>query len=87
LTNSPELRIFPNPVTDWVTIERRDGEGEALAVRVVDLAGREVLSISEYLLAGDSMKIDMGKLPEGMYQVFLENASGDRVRVEKLLKK
>ena len=60
-----EFHVFPNPVADLVTIERRDGPCDQLRVTLVDATGREVMSKQGSHLR--AMTIDLAGLPQGAY--------------------
>jgi hypothetical protein len=76
--NTPKLRIFPNPATDYITVETQlitSLQGET--VTITDLSGRTVAVET----ANAESKINVSALSAGIYLVRV----GDRV--EKLIKK
>lgn len=72
------LEIFPNPVSDMLTIKGYEG-----AVKIFSAGGKQVASYSD-LKQGE--KIDMSSLPAGMYILKLIDKDGN-VTVRKVMKK
>ena len=66
LPNTPNLKIYPNPVTDRISIEK-DGLN---LVRFIDVTGKTVLTRSFY----NTARIDFYKYPKGIYFVIINNS-------------
>ncbi len=75
-----DIGIFPNPMTDFVTIEF-ENTFESCAVKIITLTGEEVISGDYYHSKSIIMNIDV---PSGFYLLILE--SGNKKAVLKLLK-
>ena len=75
-----ELKIYPNPATDQLTIELNEIQLEWL--RIVDITGREI--IRNISLSGTS-KIDIRQLNPGVYFLEGKGKEGER-HLSKLLK-
>lgn len=68
LDQEPALRLYPNPSSDLVTIERADGPREGDDVRIVDLYGRTVIVD---VRTTTTTSVDVSKLPMGTYLVLV----------------
>jgi hypothetical protein len=75
--NSSTIKVYPNPVVDFVTIE---GADVGTKVSVIDLRGS--ILIQQTMTNGNS--ISLGSLPRGQYILRLLNS--DNVRNFKILK-
>jgi len=62
------LAIYPNPAHDYAYINLGAAAEQAGAIRLVDLAGRSVLT-SEVLPGYSIFKLDISNLPQGVYMV------------------
>ena len=69
-----EIDLFPNPVTDWLTI---DWEAFS-AASIRDLYGREVIFSTE-------KEMDVSTLPNGIYLVLIKG-TGDKLAYRKVMK-
>jgi uncharacterized repeat protein (TIGR01451 family) len=63
------ITFYPNPVTDWLTIETNRIAGPA-AIRVSDITGR-IHDVSAILMHG-KVRIDFSLLPRGVYLITIE---------------
>ena len=75
-----ELRAWPNPASDRLTVSARRAGGAALALRVVDALGRTVLRAAA---AEGPTALDVSGLAPGAYLVVLD-ADGAPVRSERV---
>lgn len=66
-----ELKIYPNPVKDEVTISGMKGDLLNAAISLYDLSGRKVLSVSpaDLSTASSGFRISLGELDPGTYVV------------------
>jgi hypothetical protein len=67
-----EVKVFPNPATQQVTIRLSDNNELPTNISVMDLTGRQVLS----KMAGEgvaSVELDLSSLPSGNYSVAISN--------------
>ena len=69
--NSRDLKFFPNPVQSVLTMEMPDPEMKSVNVRIINVAGQEVLSRQKVSVTKGSVELDIAKLPTGTYQVIL----------------
>ncbi|MGB0404286.1 MAG: LamG-like jellyroll fold domain-containing protein [Salibacteraceae bacterium] len=67
----PEIKMYPNPTKGSVTIESLDAQ--VSNIRILDLNGR--ILMNEWL--NGTLELDFSLLNKGMYQVIIENISGD----------
>ncbi|UTW62810.1 T9SS type A sorting domain-containing protein [bacterium SCSIO 12741] len=70
------LSIFPNPASDWITLDYQ-GE-EALQVTLLSVQGQIIQELE--LAGGTNQSLDLGSLPSGMYVVrYSSGAEASRV--------
>src|SRR5690554_2811226 len=77
-----EISIYPNPITDKVTLSNIDAYGK-INVRVYDMSGK--LLVSKTL--SEKKEIDLSHLKSGVYFMHLLNASNEIITTKKLMKK
>ena len=65
------VKIFPNPVTDELTIEMAGPEGLSRRLSIRAMSGMKVME-KELPSTGSSQKISLGHLPKGFYILELE---------------
>lgn len=80
-TQADELRVFPNPASDRVTLSTGGCEGEVV-YRVLDARGRAVTD--GRLACGSESVLSVESLPTGPYFVVLENRDRTVARFTKL---
>lgn len=82
---SESVSFFPNPATNFVSIETNTSENAMLILQVTDARGREVMFTEKEIKAGKSnTTIDVADLASGLYFVHAE--INGKVFTEKLLK-
>ncbi|HEX8517932.1 MAG TPA: T9SS type A sorting domain-containing protein [Bacteroidia bacterium] len=69
LENPSALNIFPNPVTDLVTIE---AEG-FLSLNIIDLSGKTIIN-------SNKKQVDISSLAKGIYSVMIITEKGRHIR-------
>ena len=74
-----ELRIFPNPTSDWVNIER--ATQEMLDITLRDLNGR---ALQSFRSNSSQEQVQIAHLPQGVYFLELRNEEG--VQTARILK-
>lgn len=82
-TNKPEIRIFPNPANDFITIEAPENSSIAFtAIRILDFLGNEKKSTFDR-----SNRFYVGNLPEGIYllQLWLDTPNGMQTAAYKII--
>lgn len=77
-----EVAVWPNPAVGALNIAI-GSEGLPVAVRMVDMVGRSVLSQS-WPAGRSAAVLAVGDLPRGTYLLILENATGER-QVQRVL--
>ena len=65
------IEVFPNPVSDWLTVRFSLEKGDRLSVNVFDVAGKAIL-LNQILSEPDGSQIDCSRWQPGVYflQVF-----------------
>lgn len=76
-----ELKIFPNPTSDAITITSNENETEDITYNIIDLLGRVVKKGHSKL----NQEINIQDLNNGNYIVEIKNTEGEIVR-KKLIK-
>ncbi|HKK39348.1 MAG TPA: phospholipase D-like domain-containing protein, partial [Cryomorphaceae bacterium] len=77
-----EIKLYPNPATDWVTLEF-EGAGDAATISVYTLEGKVVQQLNLQSFKGaNGLTLDVSSLPVGFY--LLEYKEGNRKGVQKL---
>ena len=75
----PEVKVYPNPTTSFVTVEATD-------LKHVELYDNEGRRLSDYVdAAANKLTIGMERLASGIYYLRIHTA--DRVTIQKLIKK
>lgn len=77
----PELKLFPNPTSDAITITSNENETEDITYNIIDILGRVVKNGHSKL----NQEINIQDLNNGNYIVEIENTQGEIVR-KKLIK-
>ena len=71
--NAREFALYPNPAKSFVTLEFETLEENTL-LQILDINGRRVRTLE--LKAGvETLRIDLGNLPEGVYTIMLGNTA------------
>lgn len=76
-TSTVELRVFPNPATEYIKINDNDVVSQ---IAVYNLAGRRIKSFNY----SDGQKYYLGDLPRGMYLVQLISADQRRLATRRI---
>ena len=67
----PELKIAPNPMTDYTSIKIPEASNENLFLSIIDMNGNKVNPA--YQKDGDTFRIEKGNLSSGTYFVWLRD--------------
>ena len=70
------MTIFPNPTNGILSIKRIGNEGEIHSINILDLSGREVMSLPMRLHLYELKDIDVSSLIPGMYLVQVNMNTG-----------
>lgn len=73
IDNQSYVKLFPNPVTDLLTVEIKNLDWQLTDYTIHDVQGR-VVSVGEINLGNQLATISTADLPVGMYQLVLKNA-------------
>ncbi len=68
------INVFPNPVSDYVRLEAKDGKDESYNVQFFSIIGEPIKTVGKVNLP---FEIRLEDLPSGAYFVRLTNAAGD----------
>lgn len=79
-----DLNVFPNPANDFVFIFRETYAGQPATIRVSNATGIVLKHLEFDALPSEPVRLDVGNLPEGFYQISLQ-AEGFREIVKKLI--
>jgi photosystem II stability/assembly factor-like uncharacterized protein len=63
------VKVFPTPASDWATVRFFDSEGKGYYLAVLDPAGRLVLSRSGRAPGLVEERLDISRLPAGVYTI------------------
>ena len=74
------LDIFPNPVSDVLTINQSSVEIYNGSIFLLSAEGRLIESLEELTFGQLNQQIDMSKLPKGVYFIKIETDKGTTVR-------
>jgi len=77
-----DVLIYPNPVSDMLTIARNDHNGTEVTLRVFDMIGKEVYTGSSF---NTTIQIDMSAFSKGIYVLRLENKENQTAITKKVL--
>lgn len=84
MSEIPIVKVYPNPVIDYVNIELLEDEREMYQLIIKDIIGREV--VFDHLSGGQSASYDLINWPEGAYTIELYNNTTEKVKTQKLIK-
>ncbi|HYE56380.1 MAG TPA: PQQ-dependent sugar dehydrogenase, partial [Chitinophagaceae bacterium] len=76
------VSIYPNPATQFVTVDFEKGPHKPIRYRLVDAWGKLVM---ENVSSKDHFTITVGHLRKGVYMLKLYNGYGIEVKVEKIV--
>ena len=80
----PSLKLYPNPVEDYATIEFKLAQSADVNIRVYDLNGREVRNINLGTRSGQlKERFDFSDLAAGTY--FMQMQAGKQVTINKFI--
>lgn len=79
--DSNDLRIYPNPATNKVTISLSSESINDLKVSLIDIQGKEIIAPS--VSYANTLELDLSALNAGLY--FVRMSKGKRTVIEKLI--
>jgi len=69
-----DFLLFPNPVNSLLTIENEAFVNGSYALAIFDINGRYIRSVTNY--RSNAVTIDVADLPNGIYQLSIQNEDG-----------
>ena len=66
-SKNPLLHLYPNPVSDFLTIESNDPESQLESIMIFDLDGRMVKEVDVRNSSATRLEVDCSKLKSGLY--------------------
>jgi hypothetical protein len=82
LAPSKDILLYPNPVTDQLTLQLQNGFKGGGTLKLSDATGKPIYRLE---IKGSQYKLAMDKLPAGMY--LLQVSNGTKTITEKIIKK
>ena len=75
------LRVWPNPFNDFVTVEVATPLSQELTVRLLDATGRPLMAFSPLRTTGNmqQLTLDLNSIPRGVYLLECSMHNGNRV--------
>jgi Secretion system C-terminal sorting domain len=67
------FNLFPNPTSENLFIQWETEQVEPVEIRIMDISGKEVMSIRTFTGNGKTDKINTTNLPKGAYFIRLKN--------------
>jgi len=75
LQNLSEIQVYPNPTTDYLTVEIDASTAMQVSLQIKDLEGRNVLTVNELCTVGkNSFGFDLRVLANGLYLLQISNS-------------
>jgi hypothetical protein len=78
-----EMRLFPNPAGDAVSLQMAQGLSGRVFIQLVDPSGRIVLEKQEVIAAGQPIHLNLNPFPQGIYS--MQVSHGQHVQKSKLI--
>ena len=78
------LSVFPNPTTEYLTLQINDFNNEQLSYQLFDMQGRR---LSNAQIIAQQTQIDMNSLPSATYVVNILNQTNTKIQSFKIVKK
>ncbi len=82
LDNGYSIRVYPNPFSDYTTIEVEGLPKGAYQLEVIDILGRKVQTL---ILENGKVRLERGKLESGVYLFRIGSIGGEYVRNGRIL--
>ncbi len=81
--------LYPNPVSDKLTVQLNDlAAKDEYVFSITDVVGRRVHQQATQVNAGTNyVKIDLEKLPAGLYMLKIINSKNEIMNIDKFIKK
>jgi opacity protein-like surface antigen len=86
LTLEAQMTVYPNPVTDYLTISFKDMAGEVFGISVYDVTGKQVYQ-KKLTDSASNETIDFNGFSSGMYIMNIQQQSTKKSKSFKIIKK
>lgn len=73
------INLYPNPVSDLISVDINSDVAESIEVCVNDLTGREIQSDQKYYDGTSPVTVNISALPPGFYLLLIRKSSGTTV--------
>ncbi len=83
--HAPELKVFPNPTTRYVVVQREDLTDHVREARLLDVTGK-MMHIRYSTSDGDKLIFDLGSVPEGIYLIHITDKRA-QTTIHRVIKK
>lgn len=71
-----DLKVYPNPADEFLTIQYESLKSENVEVRLLDLSGHEILSILAEQGNNQQLRMDVADIPSGIYLIHFSDNRG-----------
>ena len=85
VTETPDMKLFPNPTPDVVNIRLNHWNGQSAIIILVDQRGAKLYQQAIPSVSGEDYQIDLSRFPTGMY--YVEVLGADKRLIEKVVKR
>jgi 1,4-alpha-glucan branching enzyme len=82
--NDEEINVFPNPTSDFISIDLPITTRENVLIKLIDVTGKTVIEQSIKPNSGSVPKMDLRKFSQGIY--FIEAQQGEKRFTKKIVK-
>ncbi|MBL3656308.1 PKD domain-containing protein [Fulvivirga sediminis] len=79
------ISVYPTELKRHITLENKSYENKDLSVELKAITGRNFISTSVNMTAGEALKMEVPQLPSGIYMLQLTDQNGE-VKIYKLIK-
>lgn len=84
LTDEVHVKLYPNPVADFVNVELSNQMYESSQIVIKDIIGREV--VYDQVAGKNKMTYDLTNWPEGIYRLEVLNRDGMLIYTDQVVK-
>lgn len=81
-----QTTVYPNPVTDYLTVHFKNMDGEAFTISVYDVTGRQVYEKKLAKSTSDEV-INFTEYSSGLYLIIIEQRDTQKTKSFKIIKK
>ncbi|HEX8577673.1 MAG TPA: T9SS type A sorting domain-containing protein [Flavobacterium sp.] len=85
MTISTELKVYPNPATNQITLEFNINTSKDTFIEINNILGQSVKkTVNSFPIGVNMMEIDLSELPKGLYFIQLQN--DNKISSKKIIK-